>query len=142
MDIALVAAIAENDAFGYQGKLPWRLKGELAVFKRITMGHAVIMGRKTYDSLPMRRPLPGRQNIVISRTVQEIDGAIVCSTLESALTTAKIWDQAQLESQRIAMVIGGAEIFRLAMPHATLFYRTLVALKPKADVFFHDFDRT
>ncbi|NQY83115.1 MAG: dihydrofolate reductase, partial [Alphaproteobacteria bacterium] len=100
----------------------------------------VIMGRKTYDSLPMRRPLPGRQNIVISRTVQEIDGAIVCSTLESALTTAKIWDQAQLESQRIAMVIGGAEIFRLAMPHATLFYRTLVALKPKADVFFHDFD--
>ena len=139
MDIALVAAIAENNAFGLDGGLPWRLKGELALFKRITMGHAIIMGRKTYDSLPTR-PLAGRRNIIISRTATKYDDAETCRSLDAALLAAEKWDKQQPEPKNIAMIIGGAEILRLALPQASVFYRTLVHSRPDADTFFDDFD--
>ena len=141
LDIALIAAIAENDAFGHKGAMPWRLKGELAIFKRITMGHAVIMGRKTYDSLPFK-PLTGRGNIIISRQEPYDDQAVFCQSFEESLQEAQVWDQQQTEPKGVAMVIGGAEILRLALPKASIFYRTLVHSQPEADVFFNGFDTT
>lgn len=141
LKIAIIAAIAENDAFGHKGGMPWRLKGELAIFKRITMGHPVIMGRKTYDSLPFK-PLSGRGNIIISKKESYDDRAVFCQNLEKALQAAQVWDQRQVEPKGVAMVIGGAEILRLALPQASIFYRTLVHSTPEADVFFDGFDHT
>ena len=139
MKIALVAAIAENNAFGFQGGMPWRLKGELALFKRITLGHAVIMGRKTYDSLPVR-PLVDRHNIIISRKGAEYPDAEICDSFNGALLAARAWDSVQPEPKNTAMIIGGAEMLRIALPQANIFYRTLVYSHPEADVFFDDFE--
>ena len=124
MEIALVAAIAENNAFGFRGGMPWQLRGELALFRRITLDHAVIMGRKTYDSLP-RRPLAHRHNLIITRSNAPYDGANICPDLDTALLMAANWDARQPELKNTAMIIGGAEILRLALPKATVFFRCL-----------------
>lgn len=139
MKIALVAAIAENNAFGHKGGLPWKVHGELALFKKITSAHAVIMGRKTYESLP-KRPLPHRHNIIISRNNLPYTEAETCTCLDSALSVARQWDEQQPEPKNTAMIIGGAEVLRLALPKADIFYRTLIYGSPEADVFFNGFD--
>jgi len=107
--VGLVWAQSTSGIIGRGGDIPWRVPEDLAHFKKVTMGHTVIMGRRTWDSLPAAvRPLPGRRNVVVSRqTDLMIDGAEVLGSLEEALTEPEAW------------VIGGAEIYLLALPHAT-----------------------
>lgn len=112
MKLGLVWAQARGGVIGRGGVLPWHLPEDLAHFKRTTLGAPVIMGRKTWESLPPRfRPLPGRQNIVITRDAQwQAPGADRAGTLDEAL--------ALCASAPVAWITGGAEIFRLALPRA------------------------
>ena len=108
--IYLIAAVAKNGVIGAQGKLPWRLPEDLKHFKNLTLGHPIIMGRRTWDSFG-GKPLPGREHIVISRKPDyEAPGASVASTLESAV--------ALCTGEPLAFVIGGAEIYAAALPLA------------------------
>lgn len=132
--IAFVVAVARNGVIGREGGLPWRISSDLKRFKAITMGKPVIMGRKTWESLP-RRPLPGRRNIVITRDRQyRAEGADVVASIDESLVQAR-----QAASDEIC-VIGGAEIFRLMLPMADRLYLTEVDLAPEGDVFFPPLD--
>jgi dihydrofolate reductase len=128
--IALVVAAATNDVIGYQGQLPWVLKDDMALFKRITHGHPVIMGRKTMDSLG--KPLPGRTNLVISRGGKGLPGFEVVSSLELALVQAK-----KALGHELICIIGGGEIYSLAMPIADRIYLSRVETTPEnGDAYF------
>jgi dihydrofolate reductase len=119
MKIALIAAVSRNGVIGHGGDLLWKLPEDLQFFKRVTMGHPVIMGRKTWDSIPTKfRPLPGRTNIVVTRRKDwHADGAIAAHTLEDALERA-LESVADDPHASRAYVIGGAQLYALAMPHA------------------------
>jgi dihydrofolate reductase len=131
--ISLVVAAAENGAIGHRGALPWRIPEDLKRFKALTMGKPVIMGRKTWDSLP-RKPLPGRVNIVITRNPDfRGDGAIVALSFADAI--------AQAGESEIA-VIGGEAIFAAALPLAQTIHLTEVAASPDGDAFMPPIDRT
>ncbi|MEO8410218.1 MAG: dihydrofolate reductase [Propionivibrio sp.] len=133
--IALIAAVAANRAIGKDNELLWHLPADMAYFRATTRGQAVIMGRKTWDSLPKRfRPLPGRQNIVVSRNaVYAAPGAAVVGSLEAAIATAG--------EAKNAFVIGGAELYRQALPSADLLYLTEIEQSMDGDVFFPPVDR-
>jgi dihydrofolate reductase len=111
--LGLVWAQSTSGVIGRGGDIPWRVPEDLARFKEVTLGHTVVMGRRTWDSLPARvRPLPGRRNIVLSRQSDFIlAGAEVVGSLEAAF--------AIFETEPETWVIGGAQIYRLALPHAT-----------------------
>lgn len=128
--IALVAAIEETTrAMGKDNKLLWHLAGDLPRFKKLTEGQVVIMGRKTYESIG--KPLPNRQNIVVSNTIRSIPGATVAHSLENAIAFAKTIDIEKI------FCIGGEEIFRSALLVADILHITLVSDKEvQADVFF------
>lgn len=106
--VGLVWAQSTSGVIGRGGDIPWWVPEDLAHFKKVTTGHTVVMGRRTWDSLPAAvRPLPGRRNVVLSRQTDFMaDGAEVLGSLEEALTDPEMW------------VIGGAEIYLLALPHA------------------------
>ena len=108
MSVGLVWAQSTSGVIGRAGDIPWYLPEDLARFKQVTMGHTVVMGRRTWESLPARvRPLPGRTNVVLSRQSGFVaDGAEVVDSLDKALTDAETW------------VIGGAQIYSLALPYA------------------------
>ncbi|RYE78474.1 MAG: dihydrofolate reductase, partial [Oxalobacteraceae bacterium] len=109
--ITLVAAIARDGAIGRDNALLWRLPEDMARFKAVTMGKPVVMGRKTWESIPAKfRPLPGRRNLVVSRSVSELPGAEVFASLQAASAAC---------SEPEVCVIGGGEIYALALPHAT-----------------------
>jgi dihydrofolate reductase len=132
MTVSLIAAMAENRAIGYKGALPWKLPADLARFKRLTTGHHIIMGRKTYESIG--RPLPGRTSIVITRQPNfQAAGCLVAHSLDEALRFARE------RGEREAFVIGGAEIYRAGLPLADRIYLTLVEARPAADAFFPEF---
>ena len=123
---------------GRDGDLPWRLKSDLKLFKATTLFKPVIMGRKTWDSLP-RKPLPGRTNIVLSRDGSfEPDGAIVCERFEEAVSIAR--EQAAEDGAEEVCVIGGAALFALALPKAKRLYLTDVDAEVEGDVIFPSFD--
>jgi dihydrofolate reductase len=127
-----------NGVIGVGGALPWRLKSDLAIFKAVTLGKPVIMGRKTWDSLP-RRPLPGRMNIVLSRDGSfEPHGAMICESFNEALQIGR--EQAAEDGAEEVCVIGGAEIFKAALPRARRLYLTEVDAAPEGDVSFPGFD--
>jgi dihydrofolate reductase len=131
-------ARAANGVIGAGGGLPWRLKSDLAIFRQVTMGKPVIMGRKTWDSLP-RKPLPGRTNIVLSRDGSfEPNGAVVCEDFSEAVQIAR--EQAAEDGADEVCVIGGAEIFALALPRARRLYLTEVEAVPQGDALFPPFD--
>lgn len=135
MRVTLIAAVARNGVIGKDGGLPWRIPGELARFKALTLGHPVIMGRKTYESIG--KPLPGRRNIVVTRNrALAFEGARVVGSLEAALAEA-----ATAEGGADAMVIGGAEIYALALPHATRLVLTEVHADVDGDTAFPAFER-
>ena len=137
MDIALVWAMAENRVIGKDGSLPWRLPAEMAHFKRVTMGHPVIMGRRTFTS--MKRPLVGRTNIVLSRSgFPTPPGVHVVADFESALEVARM--QGKRDGVNTAMVVGGADVYALALPRADILHVTLVHATPAGDTFFPEFD--
>ncbi len=133
MIISLIAAISQNGVIGDHGKIPWHLPADFRHFKEITMGHPVIMGRKTYESIG--KPLPGRTNIIVTR--QKEYAAPECKvvrTLEEALDTARASDAEE------AVVIGGAEINNMAMPYAHKLYLTKVEGDFEGDAFFPEVD--
>lgn len=129
-EIVLIAAVARNGAIGRDNQLLWQIPEDMAHFRQLTAGQTVIMGRKTWESLPPRfRPLPGRRNIVISRQADyPATGAELAASLEAAL--------ALLGSTETAFIIGGEQIYRLAMPHAQRLEITHVDLAPEADAWF------
>ncbi|MDO8211194.1 dihydrofolate reductase [Conexibacter sp. CPCC 206217] len=126
--IALVVAYGENGVIGRDGELPWRLPSDLARFRALTHGGTVVMGRKTWESLPPRfRPLPGRRNIVLSRAAAYApEGAEVFASLDEALAAC----------ERDCFVIGGAEIYAQALPLAERVLATCVDAAPRGDAFF------
>ena len=132
-DIALIVAMAENRTIGRDNQLPWHLPDDLAYFKRTTMGKPIIMGRKTFDSIG--RPLPGRPNLVITRqTAWQPEGVTVCNSLEQALTLGRSLAVAAGVDE--AMVIGGSEVYRQALPFASKLYLTQVHAEISGDAHF------
>jgi dihydrofolate reductase len=129
-----------NGVIGVGGGLPWRLRSDLAIFRDVTLGKPVIMGRKTWDSLP-RRPLPGRTNIVLSRDgTFAPPGALVCEDFSSAAQIAR--EQAAEDGASEVCVIGGAALFAMALPRARRLYLTEVDASPAGDVSFPSVDET
>jgi dihydrofolate reductase len=136
--VSFVVAIADNGVIGRDNGLPWRLSGDMAFFKRVTMGKPVIMGRKTWESLP-KKPLPGRPNIVVTRdTAYGAEGAEVVTSAEDALKRG-IALAAELGTDEV-MVIGGAQLYAETFDHATRLYITEVHAAPDGDVSFPAFD--
>jgi len=130
MRLSLIVAMAENRVIGIDNGLPWTLPADLQHFKRITMGKPIVMGRKTYESLG--RPLPGRDNIVVSSNREfQAPGCRVVTSLDEALALAAGADE--------VMVIGGAMLFELALPRAERLYATLVHAEPQGDTWFPAF---
>ena len=139
MEIILVAAVADNGVIGQEGRLPWRLKSEMAHFRALTMGKPVVVGRKTYLSFN-RRPLPGRTNIVVSRDPDFTEpGALVAPNLANALAAARA-DALRRGVNTIA-VVGGAEIYAATMALADRLVITHVHLRPSGDTKFPNIDR-
>ena len=126
--IAIVAALSRNRVIGRDGDLPWHLPGDLRHFKELTGGGTVVMGRKTYESIPPRfRPLPGRRNIVLTRNGFDAPGAEVHHDLDDALQAAPD-----------CFVIGGGTLYAQALPRADRLYLTEVDAELDGDTFFPD----
>ncbi len=131
MKLSIIVAISENNVIGRDGGLPWHLSADLQRFKRLTMGHPIIMGRRTYESIG--HPLPGRTSIVFTRQNDyQGAGVLVASSLEQALNIAQTNDE--------AFVIGGAEIYLQALPRANRLVVTRVHATVDGDVFFPTID--
>ena len=125
--ISLVYAISQNGVIGKDGGLPWHVPSDLKHFKAVTTGKPVVMGRKTWESLP-KRPLPGRQNIVVSRNAGFVaEGAEVVGTISDAIIKGGLAPE--------ICVIGGAELFKAAMPHASRIYLTRILADVSGDTF-------
>ena len=130
--IYLVAAVAKNGVIGANGKLPWHLPEDLQHFKKLTLGHPVIMGRRTWESLG--KPLPGRENIVVTRRHGfDAPGASVAATIEGAI--------AMCTGESLAFVIGGAEIYAAALPLADGIVLTEIQQDYEGDTRFPEWDR-
>lgn len=129
--ISIIAAVAKNRAIGFQNKLLYWLPNDLKRFKALTTGHTIIMGRKTFDSLP-KGALPNRRNVVVSRTVRELPGCEVFPSLDEAL--------AHSSADEDIYIIGGASIYEQALPLADRLCLTEIDDIPQeADVFFPDY---
>ena len=129
-----VVAIARNGVIGNQGALPWRLSSDLKRFKRLTMGHCLLMGRKTYESIG--RPLPGRQTIVLSKSGCQFDvPGVICAANPVEVT-------ALVETGRRVMVVGGAQIYQATMSHCSEIWLTRVLADVNGDVCFPMIDWT
>lgn len=136
--IALVVAIAENGAIGRGGELPWRLSSDMRYFRKVTMGKPVIMGRRTFKSLP--RVLDGRLNVVLTRDPGFVAAdAIMAHSLKEGLSAARA--SAERTGADEIMVIGGEDVFREVLPQAHRIYLTEVHASPEADTWFPDFDK-
>jgi dihydrofolate reductase len=128
MPLSLIVAYARNRVIGRGGDIPWKIKGEQAHFKRVTDGHPIVMGRKTWESLP-KKPLPGRRNLVVSRDAElRVHGAEVFASLDAAL--------AACAGAAEIFVIGGAQIYEQALPRADRVIATEIDLDVPGDAFF------
>jgi len=131
--LSAVVAVARNGTIGRNNSLPWKLRTDLQRFKRLTMGHCLLMGRKTYQSIG--KPLPGRQTIVLSRQKGlAIPGVEFVGSLAEAMQT--------VPEGKIGFVVGGAEVYRLAMPMVRDLYFTCVLADIAGDASFDPFDLT
>jgi len=136
--LSLIVAAAKGGVIGRDNGLPWRLSGDLRRFKEITMGKPIIMGRKTFESIG--RPLPGRTNIVLSRDPAfRVADVVVVPDFPSAREAAE--DAARRAGVTEIMVIGGAGIYQLALPHADRIYLTEVYAEVEGDAFFPPYDK-
>lgn len=136
--IALVVAIAENGAIGRGGDLPWRLSSDVRYFRKITMGKPVIMGRRTFKSLP--RVFDGRLNVVLTRDKGFVaPDAVMAHSLGEGLAAARA--SAERTRAHEIMVIGGEDVFREVLPQARRIYLTEVHASPEADTWFPEFDK-
>ena len=130
--ISIIVAIAENYAIGKNNDLLWHIPADLKRFKKITLGHSVIMGKRTYESLP-KRPLTDRENIVITDDPEDqFPGCTIIYSIEDALPLIKPEEE--------AFIIGGASVYRQFLPHTDRLYRTLVHKDFDGDVFFPEID--
>ncbi|MEQ1593278.1 MAG: dihydrofolate reductase [Thiobacillaceae bacterium] len=130
--ISVIAALAKNRVIGIENRLPWRLPEDLAHFKALTLGHPILMGRKTFESLG--RPLPGRTNIVITRNADySKEGCLVADSIPAALALCAEVDE--------VFFIGGAELYAQVIPFADRLYLTEVDIEAKGDAWFPDYDR-
>lgn len=146
-NLAMIAAVAENGVIGREADLPWRLPDDLAYFKRLTVGHSLIMGRKTFES--MGRPLPKRRSIVLTRELSwgqhdflnpdaKVDdapnhlGVVAVHSVDEAL--------AEVEAEDEAFVIGGGQVYELFLAHASTLYITRVHAEPEGDTRFPAID--
>ena len=124
--LSLIVAMAKNRIIGADGKIPWHLPNELQLFKSVTMGHHIIMGRKTYESI--NRLLPGRTTVVVTRQRDwKVPGALVAHTLDEAIKYCA--------GDTEIFVIGGGELYRAAMPLADRIYLTVVDAEPAGDTY-------
>ena len=124
-----IAAMAENRVIGFENSIPWYLPEDFKWFKNATLGHTLLMGRKTFESIG--RPLPGRQTIILSRQQFSAQGTTCIHSLEEIESTSKnplIW------------IAGGSEIYKLLLPKCSDLYLTRVHLSPKGDTFFPEFE--
>ena len=129
---SFVVAVASNGVIGHTNGLPWRLPADLAFFKRLTMGHPIVMGRKTYESIG--KALPGRTNIVVTRSPGfQAPGCVVVDSLEGAYRAAG--------DAKEVFVIGGAQVYDAAFPTADRIYLTEVESAIEGDTYFPRFDR-
>ncbi|PIT58591.1 dihydrofolate reductase [Snodgrassella alvi] len=132
--ITLVAALSDNNCIGENNRIPWHVPEDFEFFKNYTMGKPVVMGRKTWESLP-KKPLPGRPNYVISRQQeQQFSGAILCHSIEEAIQ--------QLTDCPEIIIMGGAQIYAQAMPLATDLRLTRIHVNVMGDTFFPVIDAT
>jgi dihydrofolate reductase len=130
--LSVIAAVADNNAIGLDNGLPWHLPEDLKHFRSLTMGHHIIMGRKTYESLG--RLLPGRTTVIVTRQTDYcVTGALVAGSLEEAVSLCGNDDE--------MFVIGGAELYKLALPMADRLYLTEVSGEFPADTFFPEYDK-
>lgn len=138
MKISMIAAVAENNVIGKDNDLVWHLPDDMKFFMQKTTGHHVIMGRKNFESIPDKfRPLPNRPNIVMTRQQDlRIDGAYVVNSLEDALEIARKNNESEV------FVIGGGDIYNLAMDTADTMYITEVKSRFEGDAFFPEFDKS
>ncbi|MES2931769.1 MAG: dihydrofolate reductase [Patescibacteria group bacterium] len=131
--ISVIAALSRNRAIGKDNQLLWQIPGDLPRFKKLTTGHPVIMGRKTWESIPEKfRPLPGRTNIVITRdSSYDAPGAVLAQSFPEALSRAR-----DAEGSEEIFAIGGQQVYECALPFATNLYLTLVDEEKDGDAFF------
>jgi len=135
MIVSLIAAVSENGVIGLDGGIPWRLPADLKLFKQLTMGHTLILGRKTYQSIG--RPLPGRKMVVLTRQMEfTAPGCLIAPSLEQALDTA------QAEGETEAFIAGGAVVYAQALPLADRIYLSRVHAVVAGDTFFPAFDES
>jgi dihydrofolate reductase len=131
-DVAVIVAHAENRVIGRDGQLPWHLPEDLRRFRRLTTGHAIVMGRLTYESVG--RPLPHRRNIVLSRRLRSApEGVELAPDLDAALALPGM-------ASSTVFVAGGAEVYRAALPRADRLYLTVVHADVEGDVLFPEVD--
>jgi len=128
--IAIIAAISRNGVIGARGKMPWHMPADLKHFRRLTKGHVVVMGRKTYES--MGGALPRRHNVVLTRDASF--AAAGCEVVGSV--------EAVLREERPVYIIGGAEVYRQFLPHADVLYLTRIDAEFEGDTFFPAFDES
>lgn len=132
-NISIAVAIGENYAIGKNNQLLWHMPADLKFFKQTTSGHTVIMGRKTFDSVG--KPLPNRRNVVITRNTElKIEGVEVVNSLEKALEITQT-------EEKPVFIVGGAEIYRQALPKTDTLYLTTIHHTFDADTFFPEIDR-
>lgn len=128
MKISLIAAMAKNRVIGRQGDIPWKIPGEQKIFKRITLGHAVIMGRKTFESL--KQPLPQRTNIIVTRQQDYVaEGCIVAHDLRQALKSCP-------QGEDEAFIIGGGQLYQAAFAMCDRIYLTVIPRDIDGDTYF------
>lgn len=129
--ISLIVAMAKNRVIGADNRIPWHLPNELKLFKTLTMGHPIVMGRKTYESI--NRLLPGRTSVIVTRQRDyAVPGAVVVHSIEEALAAAGADEE--------IFVIGGADLFRETLPLADRLYLTIVDAEPEGDTFMPEID--
>lgn len=132
MILSAIWAMTRNRVIGRDGDLPWRLPDDQRFFRRTTLGKPIIMGRKTFDEIG--RPLPKRRNIVLSRRGLDVEGVEVARDLDSALALARS------DAPEEAFIIGGAQIYALALPMLDRLYMTLIDTELEGDTWFPEFD--
>lgn len=132
--LSIIAAMAENRVIGVDNRLPWRLPADLAYFKALTLGHHMIMGRKTYESLPGGKPLPGRPSVIVTRdAAYAAPGCVVAHSLADAV--------AACAGDAEVFFIGGANLYRQALEIAQRLYLTEVKTEVAGDAHFPEFNR-
>ena len=134
--VSAIVAASDNLCIGQDNDLPWHIPEDLKHFKTVTMGKPIVMGRKTFESIVTRlgKPLPGRDNIVVSRSNFEAEGVVVCSSIESAIEAAK--ELAADKGFDEIFIGGGAQIYEAALPHTDRIYLTRVHMVVNGDAFF------